>query len=261
MLGLGYYTTNTLGAGVRYGVPLTEVDNLGFGLGAENTKIGVDQTSPKRYQDFVNIFGNDNNTYPGTLGWVRDQRDSIIMPTRGMVIRAGAEAGLPGGTLKYYKVSEQIQWYYPMSRTYTLMLNGELGTASGVGGKPLPFYKNLYAGGVSSVRGYDSYSLGPRDSFGAILGGTKRVVGNAEVLFPMPGSGTDRSMRLAVFLDAGQVYGADQNIRLSELRYSSGMAFSWNSPMGPLRLSYGRPLNSKPGDKAQNFQFQMGQTF
>jgi outer membrane protein insertion porin family len=130
-----------------------------------------------------------------------------------------------------------------------------------MGGKPLPFYKNLYAGGVNSVRGYQSYSLGPRDALGSILGGTKRLVGNAEVLFPVPGSGVDRSMRLAVFLDTGQVYGADEKLRFSELRYSTGLSFSWNSPMGPLRLSYGRPLNVKPGDQVQHLQFQFGQVF
>lgn len=261
LLGLGYYTTTTIGGGVRYGVPLTDVDNLGFGLGVENTKLGVNETSPLRYQEFVSIFGSNNNTIPGTIGWAHDQRDSIILPTKGTLIRAGAEAGLPGGTLKYYKFTGQTQWYYPISRTYTLMLNGEIGAANGMGGKPLPFYKNLYAGGVTSVRGYDSYSLGPRDSLGAILGGTKRLVGNAEVLFPVPGMGVDRSMRLAVFLDAGQVYGADETVRLSELRYSTGLAFSWNSPMGPLRLSYGRPLNAKPDDRAQHLQFQFGQVF
>jgi outer membrane protein insertion porin family len=93
------------------------------------------------------------------------------------------------------------------------------------------------------------------------MGGTKRVVGNAEVLFPVPGAGADRSMRLALFLDGGQVYGADQRIRLAELRYSTGVAFTWNSPMGPLRLSYGRPLNAKPNDREQHLQFQMGQVF
>jgi outer membrane protein insertion porin family len=261
LLGLGYYTTTTLGGGVRYGVPLTDIDNLGFGIGAENTKLGVDSTSPQRYQDFVTTFGSNNTTIPGTVGWARDQRDSAILPTKGAVMRASMEVGLPGGTIQYYKVTGQAQWYYPISRDYTLMLNGEIGAANGTGGKPLPFYKNLYAGGVTSVRGYNSYSLGPRDDLGAILGGNKRLVGNAEFLFPMPGTGVDRSMRLAAFLDGGQVYGADQNVRLSELRYSTGLAFSWNSPMGPLRLSYGRPLNSKPGDSVQHFQFQFGQTF
>jgi len=261
LLGLGYYTTATIGGGVRFGVPLTDVDNLGLGIGAENTKLGVNETSPQRYQDFVAIFGTSNTSVPGTIGWARDQRDSAVLPTKGALMRASAEAGLPGGTLKYYKLTGQAQWYYPISRTYTLMLNGEIGAANGMGGKPLPFYKNFYAGGVTSVRGYDSYSLGPRDSLGAILGGTKRMVGNAEVLFPVPGMGVDRSMRLAAFVDAGQVFGSDEQVRVSDLRYSTGLAFSWNSPMGPLRLSYGHPLNAKADDKVQHLQFQFGQVF
>ncbi len=261
LLGLGSYTTNTIGGGVRFGVPLTETDSLGFGLGAESTKLGVDQSSPQRYQNFVNVFGSNSNAIPGTIAWVRDQRDSALVPTRGVFIRASLEAGLPGGTLKYYKLTEQVQWYYPISRTFTLLLNGEIGVADGMGGKPLPFYRLFYAGGPGSVRGFDSYSLGPRDAFGAVLGGNKRLVGNAEVLFPVPGTGVDRSMRLGLFLDGGQVFGADEKMRLSELRYSSGLAFSWNSPMGPLRLSYGLPLNAKSGDRKQHIQFQFGQVF
>ena len=261
MLGLGFYTTNTLGGGVRFGVPLTEVDNLVLGLGAENTRLGVDSTSPQQFQDFVKIFGNNNNAVPGSIGWIRDQRDNALLPTKGTMIRSNLEVGLPGGTLKYYTLTEQVQWYYPLSRTYTLMLSGEIGAADGMGGKPLPFYKNLYAGGVTSVRGFDSYSLGPRDANDAVLGGNKRVVGNAEVVFPMPGTGVDRSMRLSVFLDAGQVYGPDEKLSLSELRYSTGLSFIWVSPLGPIRLSYGKPLNAKPGDKIQHLQFQLGQVF
>ncbi|MGP1675806.1 MAG: outer membrane protein assembly factor BamA [Burkholderiales bacterium] len=261
LLGLGYYTTDTLGGGLRYGVPLTEVDNLGFGIGAETTKLGVNETSPLRYREFVDVFGNNNTAIPGSISWLRDQRDSALLPTKGTLVRAALEAGLPGGTLKYYKLTEQVQWHYPLSRTYTLMLNGEIGAAEGMGGKPLPFYKNFYAGGVTSVRGYDAYSLGPRDINGDILGGNKRLVGNAEVLFPMPGTGLDRSMRLSVFLDAGQVYGTDEKMRLSELRYSTGLSFIWNSPLGPMRFSYGKPLNAKAEDKIQHLQFQLGQVF
>jgi outer membrane protein insertion porin family len=260
-LGLGYYTTDTIGGSLRYGVPLTEVDNIGFSIGAEKTKLGIDQTSPLRYQDFVKIFGDDNTTIPGTIGWVRDQRDNALTPTKGTYIRAHLEAGLPGGTLKYYKLTEQVQWFYPLSRTFTLMLNGEVGAGEGMGGKPLPFYKNFYAGGVTSVRGFDAYSLGPRDETDASLGGNKRLVGNAELLFPMPGTGLDRSMRLSLFLDAGQAYGADEKLRLSDLRYSTGLGFVWISPMGPIRLSYGYPLNAKAADKIQHLQFQFGQVF
>ena len=261
LLGLGYYTTDTVGGGVRYGIPMTEVDSLGLGLGFESTKLGIDTFSPQRYLDFVNIFGDRNTAIPGSIGWIRDQRDNALVPTKGEILRANMEAGLPGGTLQYYKLTGQAQWFYPLSRTYTLMLNGEIGAAGGMGGKPLPFYKNFYAGGVTSVRGYDSYSLGPRDAQNNLLGGTKRLVGNAELLFPMPGAGVDRSMRLSVFLDGGQVYGSDQKVALADLRYSTGVSFIWNSPMGPLRFSYGTPLNAHAGDNIQHLQFQLGQVF
>src|SRR5487761_2115100 len=98
MLGLGYYTTNTVGGGVRYGIPLTEVDSLGLGLGFESTKLGIDSFSPQRYLDFVNIFGDRNTAIPGSIGWIRDQRDSALVPTKGEILRANMEAGLPGGT-------------------------------------------------------------------------------------------------------------------------------------------------------------------
>jgi outer membrane protein insertion porin family len=133
--------------------------------------------------------------------------------------------------------------------------------ADGTDGKPLPFYKNFMPVALTSVRGYEAFSLGPRDAQGNFLGGIKRLVGNAEVLFPVPGTGMDRSMRMAVFVDGGQVFGADEKMRISDVRYSTGLAFSWNSPMGPLRLSYGQPLNAKPDDRVQHIQFQFGQVF
>ena len=260
--GLGDYKTGTLGGGVRYGIPFTEIDTLGLGLSAEHTQLAVTTSSPQRFINFVNTFGNVNSGVIGNFGWARDQRDSTIAPTKGTLIRAQLETGLPGFTLKYYKLTEQVQWYYPLSRTYTLSLNGEIGAGGGYGGKPLPFYRNFYAGGATSVRAYDPSSLGPRDALtNAPLGGTKRVVGNAEVMFPVPGIGLDRSMRLGVFLDGGQVYGEDEKLRLSELRYASGLSFNWNSPFGPLRLSWGAPLKNRPGDRVQRLQFNIGQTF
>ena len=164
--------------------------------------------------------------------------------------------------LRYYKLGYQIGWYYPLTTDFTLFLNGEVGYGGGYDDKQLPFYKAFYAGGPTSVRGYQQSTLGPRDING-VLGGSRKVVGNAELLFPVPGLGQDRSARLGVFFDVGQVW-LDQNpYTLSDiqLRYSTGLVFSWNSPFGPLKLSIGQPLNSQPGDQIQKFQFVFGQTF
>lgn len=261
---LSQYNSSTLGAGMRFGVPLDDENSMQYGLTMEQTKIGVTATSPQRYVDYVNTFGAKNTTLIGTVGMVHDSRDSAMYTKEGEVRRLFLETGLPGGSLRYYKLTGQQQWYYPLFTDTTLMLNGEAGIGHGYGGKPLPFFKNLYAGGIGSVRGFQPNSLGPVDANGLSFGGTKRVVANAELLFPMPGMGKDTSVRLSTFLDAGAVYGQTGNGILpgtAGLRYSTGVAFTWVSPVGPLKFSFGVPLNKQPNDKLQRFQFTLGSLF
>ena len=144
----------------------------------------------------------------------------------------------------------------------TLALGGELGYVHGLSGKAVPFFKNFYAGGPGSVRGYKAFSLGPQDAESNVLGGTRKVSGAAEVLFPMPGAQQDKSLRLSAFVDAGQVYAADQKIALGDLRYSAGVGLAWNSPFGPLKLSVAQPLNVKKGfDRVERLQFTFGSVF
>ena len=202
-------------------------------------------------------FGNQYTYGSGTAGWARDTRDSLITTTAGSYLRARGE--LAGGDLQYYRLGYQHQWYHPLTRTFTLHLGGEIGYAGGYGGKPLPFFKNFFAGGPGSVRGYRSFSLGPQDELGNTIGGNRKLVGTAEFLFPMPGAEQDRSLRLAAFLDGGQVYA--NKIELGELRYATGIALFWSSPFGPLRLSLAQPLNPQSGDRKQQLQFTFGTGF
>lgn len=266
-LDLGNYVTETFGVGARIGYPITDLDRINFGLTAEQTKIDTFADSPQRFIDFVDQNGDDPTALIGTVAWVRDRRDSVIWTTSGTIQRASAEVALPGLDLRYYKLGYQIGWYYPLTPDFTLFLNGEVGYADGYDGKVVPFYKSFYGGGATSVRGYEQSSLGPQDVNG-VLGGTRKVVGNAELLFPVPGLGQDRSARLGVFFDVGQVWSDDcgttlYGCSLSDLglRYSTGILFSWNSPFGPFKLSIAQPLVDKDGDKIQRFQFVFGQTF
>jgi outer membrane protein insertion porin family len=84
---------------------------------------------------------------------------------------------------------------------------------------------------------------------------------NAEILSPLPGGGTDRTLRMYAFLDAGGLYGPDEGIALGDLRSSVGVGISWISPVGPLRLSYAKPISQFEGDKIQYLQFTIGTTF
>ena len=142
-----------------------------------------------------------------------------------------------------------------------ISVNGEFGMADGYGGKPLPFFKNFYAGGVDSIRGFEQSSLGPRDTNGDFVGGNRRVVGNVELLFPMPGVKTDKSVRLSVFADIGNVFGAFEEMKFGDLRSSVGIGVSWFSPVGPLKFSLAKPLKQKPEDKVERFQFLLGRVF
>lgn len=255
------YTTSSQGLGLRLGVPITETDTVGFGLGYEHTKSTVDTTASPVYAQFVSTFGNSYSILRGDASWARDTRDSRLYPMKGMLQRAVGEIGLPGGELNYVKLTYQHQWLKPLSRETALLLNGEVGWAKGLGGDPFPFFKNYYAGGVTSVRGYKAGTIGPKDNLGQAIGGTRRLVGNAEYLFPVPGMKNDKSARLSAFVDAGAVYGEGAKVTLSDLRYSAGIALSWVSPVGPLKFSLAKALNAKPDDKTEVFQFQLGYVF
>lgn len=270
------FKTDTTGAGIRIGVPIAENDIVSFGLAAENTKIDVDPAkSPKRYTQFIEEFGDSTNNFPFTVSWARDRRDSAIWPTSGTTHRLFGEVSLPGGDLNYYKASYSQKWYFPITDFFTLMLNGEAGYGDSYSHKSLPFFKNFFAGGNTSVRGYDLNSLGPRDELsttavgGGVLGGnsrflsvgaSKRVVGNVELMFPVPFMKDDRSLRLSLFVDGGTVFNHFSELN-NFMRYSAGVAVTWVSPMGPLKVSIAEPLNDIQTDNLQRFQFMFGQQF
>ena len=197
-----------------------------------------------------------------SAGWSRDTRDNILFPTRGLLQTALAELGTPLGDLEYYKLNYLIQWFTPLPANTVLMLRGDVGYGGGTGGKPLPFFKAYYGGGVGSVRGYETASLGPQDSQGNTIGGRRKIIGNTELFFPMPGTKAgDQSVRLSVFADAGEIYDNGSQPDFESFRFSAGVGLAWNSPVGPLKFSYGYPLNKKPGDRVQRFQFQVGTVF
>jgi outer membrane protein insertion porin family len=256
------YGTKSLGGGVRYGFPIGEDDTINFGLAVDSTKIKTTTNTPARYITFINDNGDSYAGVIATLGWAKDTLDSRIYPMKGSVARINGEMGM-GSSLKYYRANLQYQRYFPFGRDYALMLNGELGMADGMGGEPLPFWKHYYAGGVGSVRGYKAGSIGPMDAATEDrLGGKRRLVANAEFLFPMPGGGLDKSLRLGAFMDAGKIWGMEPPFAGDDgMRYSVGLSLAWASPMGPLKFSLAQPLGEKDGDDTQRLQFQMGSMF
>ncbi|PAS95906.1 MAG: outer membrane protein assembly factor BamA [Candidatus Dactylopiibacterium carminicum] len=261
------YKSDAIGTGVRFGVPIGMDERINFGVSADITRIDVYEDSPVQYIDFVDRFGNRNTTVMTSLGWSSDKRDSATYPTRGSSQSVSGEVAVPLGDMQYTKVGYQWQRYFPISTTNTVMLSFDAAAVAGYGGKPVPFYKNLYAGGIGSIRGFENYSLGAkvRNSSGELtgdtLGGTRRILGSIEYFFPAPvGKEKDRSMRFSTFVDVGSLWGAGETLKDAGLRVSTGFGLSWLSPIGPMRFALGFPIRKKSGDEVQRFQFTIGTT-
>jgi outer membrane protein insertion porin family len=264
------YQIKSVGTNLKFGVPYTEVDRVFFGSGFELYDINVTQNTPQPYQNYANAWGVATppggrvQTYniPATVGWARDGRDSALIPSKGSLQKLSGEVGTPLGNLLFYQLNAQYQQYHSFSKGNILSFNGEVGYGEGYGNKPYPITKNYFVGGIGSVRGYAPGSLGAKyfNTFtGTWLptGGQSKIVTNVEYTFPVPGSGVDKTLRIFTFADGGNAF---QDINLV-LRYSYGVGLSWISPLGPLKFSYGIPINSQPNDNIQRLQFQVGTAF
>jgi len=295
----GNYKLVSEGGSVKFGVPFGELDTVYFGVGLERyvftpgsngsyTLVNgsyVYTATPQAYLDYFECTGtapsvtcaNDSRfAVPFTIGWSRDDRDSALVPTRGRLQSANLELGV-GKDLRYLKSGYQYQQYFPLSKQYTLAINGQLGYARALGDTSFPIFKNFYAGGLGSIRGFEQNSLGPRDAVTAgALGGTRKAIFNMEFSTPFPGAGNDKTLRLYGFFDAGNVF-AERTAGLTDaqwraqnrIRTSAGLGISWISPLGPLRLAYAVPItyqkqddaNGIAADRIQRVQFQIGTSF
>ncbi|MGZ5266836.1 MAG: outer membrane protein assembly factor BamA, partial [Caldimonas sp.] len=253
------YKLVTPGASVRFGVPFSEYDTVFFGVGAERTEI-KGSNLPNSYFLYQTQFGETSYSIPLTVGWARDSRDSALVPTAGRFARVNADYAVLGDA-RYLRVNMQAQQYIPITRAFTYGVNAEIGYGKGIGGRPYPIFKNFYGGGLGTVRGFDQGSLGPVDVTGAFIGGNRRFNLNNELYLPVPGAGVDRTLRIFVYADAGNVWGENERLSFDSIRASAGLGVSWISPVGPLKLSYGTPIRKKPEDRIQRLQFQIGTAF
>ncbi|WP_353364647.1 outer membrane protein assembly factor BamA [Acidovorax sp. FG27] len=256
----GNYELVTAGTSVRFGVPFSETDTVFFGGGVEQTKIKAGTNIPAAYLAYADTYGATSFSVPLTLGWSRDDRDSALAPNSGRYQRLNSEWSVAGDA-RYVRGNYQVQQYVPLNKQFTMAFNGELAWGTGLNGRPFPVFKNYYSGGLGSVRGFDQGTLGPRDVTGASLGGSKKLTLNAEFIAPFPGAGNDRTLRVFTFVDAGNVYGDNDKVELSELRASAGLGLSWISPLGPLRIAFAQPVRKFAGDRIQKLQFQIGTSF
>jgi len=200
------YITETLGLNVRYLFPINESNSFSLGAGLEKIDLRNTDFTVDSIREFINENPN-NDLLTVSAAFAHDTRDSLIYTTSGNSLRLSAEATAPGSDLEYYRLNLDASTYYPFTRRAALKLSADIGYGDGYGDtEDLPFFKNYFAGGSRSVRGFEARSLGPRDDSlsNDPLGGSKRVLANASLLLPVGGEGLDK--RLQLFVDAGQVF-------------------------------------------------------
>lgn len=254
------YDLKTPGASIRFGIPFSEYDTVFVGAGIEHTEISTNVGIPLSYLNYRVLYGQRSNSFPLTVGWARDARDSVLVPTAGRYQRVNVEWGF-AGEVRYLRTNLQYQEYWQLPLRMSFGINAEVGLGRGLGGKPYPVFKNFYGGGLGTVRTFEQGSLGVVDPTGAYIGGAKRMNINGELYFPVPGTGNDKSLRVFAFADAGNVWREDEAITGSTVRSAAGVGLSWISPVGPLKLSYGKPIKALRNDRIQRFQFQIGTSF
>lgn len=291
------FLQNTYGANISYGVPLSEFDRVRLGGGYEVTEIirGVNTVS-----DDVIDFINDQNgglvslegdelsatvkAFTLLASYSHDTRNRTVFATRGNQQSVLLDLTTPGSDLEFYKITYRNKFYFPISENVTTLFRTDMAYGGGYGDTNIyPFYKRFFAGGLRTVRGYDSNSLGPRSTSKIInnngnstvttsvpIGGDIRTVASAELIFPVPFvEKPPSSIRLSMFYDVGNVFLQEDvlennfkgGFQASELRSSYGVSFIWLAPIGPLRFSYAQTVNDQPGDRKQAFQFSIGSFF
>ena len=267
------YIMDQYGAKMSYSLPITEDNNIQFSVGYQRTELHIGGGASLNLQAFEAENGEDFQNALFSAGWSYVALDRAMFPTEGYAhnLHALLAAPLTSKSLTYYKLHYTGHYYHPLGAGYILSLRGEAGYGNGLfGTDTLPFYENYFAGGIGvqgGVRGYKGYSIGPLDSKGEVLGGNFLVDGTIALIVPQPFARD--TLRTSLFVDMGNVY-TNANLLVDPsylpcsgrssgpLRFSAGLAFQWNSPMGPLLISFAKALDEQSCDTLDMFQFTVG---
>jgi len=304
---LSDYNTDTYGGRTSFGFPINARERLSFSVELSNTKMQVGTYAPEEIKRFIADEGKDFNEL--TLGsqWTWTTLNRGLFPTAGARQTLAMEATVPGSELEYYRMTYSAQKYFPIKGEWTFRLRTELGFGDGYGStEELPFFRNFRAGGVGSVRAFTSNSLGPKGVYknnqGSLgidvnesgdiddndyiwqedtnsIGGNLLTEASMELVFPLPFIEDQRSMRSALFVDAGNVFDTQclelepdgtgntthpscvEGFDVDELRVGAGVSLTWITAIGPLTFTFSRDLNSKEDDQTEGFEFSLGQVF
>ena len=291
---LARFSTDSVGGGINFGIPVGETQRLQFGLTVEQTKITEGLFAALEIADFIRREGEDFLNFKAEALWRRSTLNRGLFPTAGRSQSLALEVAIPGSDLSFYKLRYDGEMYFPIANNWSLRLRTEIGYGGIYGDTAtFPFYENFFAGGFGSVRGFESSTLGPRategpntivyDRDGSPIGGNLLIEASAELIFPLPLVENMRQFRPVLFLDIGNVFNTDcptaerlaaasgvpveeivlrcSEVSADELRYSAGISVTWLTGMGPMTFALSVPFNGAPWDEEEAFSFELGRTF
>ena len=294
------FSTKTFSVSAEYSYPVTEYQRLIFGGTLQSSELLSDSFQTEQAQAWVRNNGDSSTTIvPGgaiyetkfdtvemLAGWVYDTRNRGLFADRGARHRLTGNVTVPGSDVEYYTINYNYQQYLPVNRWATFLFSADVGYGAALGDTTsLPPYRNYFAGGPDTVRGYRENDLGPKDTNGNPYGGDLLTAGQIELLLPIPEKWEAKS-RFTLFFDIGNVFSVgdvvfydqlgsqngngqriDYGFDAGDLKRSYGIAAQWLAPLGLFRFSYAFPLdadsNPFPGysDSTERFQFSIGGAF
>jgi outer membrane protein insertion porin family len=282
-LGVASYQYDEIGFNAGYGIPITEETNIKVGIRASNKDItcgyqfggtdgpdiDTDGVGPDidtdnyvgRGFETTQCAGDDKTEVKVNINWSNNTLNNFNYPTDGQKNSFSLDLALPIADFRYYKLDASHKSYRPIGNDLTWKVNASLGLAQGYGGKELPFFERYYGGGSSSVRGFDFNSLGETYTDGKAKGGELSLLAGTSIISPMKFINGSKNMRMSAFIDAGSVEEKASNISLDKIRVSTGVAFSWLTPVGPLGIYAATPLVKKSSDKTKTIEFTLGTSF
>ena len=255
------YEIDSKGLNFGYGIPLSKFTRLNSTLEFSNNKIKCGSGFSTTGYEPKQCVESSSDELRLNLDWDESTLNDYMYPTNGKNNSVNLGVALPGGDYRYFILNASHQSYKPLRKNLTVKLTGDVGLASGYGGKELPFYKRYFGGGSGSIRGFGNKTLGPLYPNKKAKGGELSILGSANIVSPALFFEDNDKMRMSAFIDTGNIFKETSDISLDDLRMSAGFGFAYLSPIGAIGMFWSTPILKKSGDIIENFGFTLGTGF